>query len=133
MLKFTLAISAAFVSFAATARYPDGKCTATDTKLIYENAISFGKRVQMTNPMFCANGRYFAILAWESGDRHADHVSGLCGIFQSGTYVNHDIRAVDHEEMASFDQKGNFNGVMDFNKAQEEESYAVRALTCQLP
>lgn len=131
MFKFILALSAIFTSLAASARYPDGQCGTTETKLIFENTIVFGKRVQITNPKLCANGQYYSLLAWASSDRR-DHASGLCALYQMGTYVSHDLRAVDHELLASFDDKGNFDGVLDYN-ARIEESYAIRALTCQLP
>jgi hypothetical protein len=133
VFKFFLGFALFSVGFSASARYPDGQCAPTETKLIFENQIVFGKRVQLNSPLFCANGRYYPILSFNSDDSHSDHTSGLCGLYQMGTTINYDVRMVDHELLASFDEKGNFNGVMDFNRAEENEVYAVKSLTCQIP
>jgi hypothetical protein len=133
VFKFILGLALLSTGFSAFARYPDGQCAPTETKLIFESRIVFGKRVQLNSPMFCANGLYYAILGFDDREAHADHTSGLCGLYQVGAAVTYDARTVDHELLANFDEKGNFNGVMDFNIAEGNEIYAVKSITCQMP
>ena len=131
MFKFILTSCFLFTSFAAFARYPEGACGPNDTKLVFESQIVFGNRAQLFHPLFCANGNYYALLAFSDFDGNADHTDALCGLLGAGKTVDYETRLVDHERLASFDQKGRFGGVIDHNKAQGFTSHAVRSLTCE--
>ena len=131
MFKAILSLAILFTGFSAFARYPDGQCSANETKLIYESLIAVGKRVQLISPLLCTNGRYYPILAIDGRHKRDNHTSGLCSLYQLGTAVFFTIRTVDHEELASFDEDGGFLGVADFNLAEGYEIWAVKSITCE--